>query len=442
MCLHYDGISLTDQHEKANQEHYVVKVTAGKFVQTLDVLVANNEEKAKRVSKDYTYAELIADKLIDIIKFYDIADRIKLVSTDTARVNTGAKGITSFLESKFESVFEISIKLIRLNCKHHEFQLLLRHSFEEIFGSTAGAREPFLDRFSDLFNNLDASKIEPCETFDEDKKLELIIFIDSQFQFNTKRADYKEMLTLAKCFLMRTENPKIVKPGKYNHSRFIKQLNVCFMIFLFRKQLPSKSFPFSKIENFCKLALDLYFVQWFQASIPAYTPLNDLNQFKLINDLPSGKLRTRLLKTCKNHLSYVNPPLVSLSFLDHRIPKEHKLLMIQNLSKEPKAFDFDGKTQIYDLINSDCLNFFKTCNLSYDFFNLSIDDWERDEDFNAARNFVKNLHITNDTTEQTVSTCKFIHSVFGVKNLGDIVISTESDRHKHGAPTKQSYSKL
>lgn len=442
MCLHYDGISLTDQQTKRNVEHIVVKVSAANFLQTLDVLAIDNEERAEVVNKDYTFAELVADKLIDLITYYEIAERIKLVSTDTARLNTAAKGITSFLESKFERVLGVEVQFVRFNCKHHEDQLLLRHLFEVCFGSTAGAREPFLDRFAECFHTLDVNQIEPCSQFDEDRRLELIVFIDSQLPLNSKRADYKELLNLARYFLIRSENPTIFAPGKYNHSRFIKQLSVCLMICLFRKQLPSRSFEFDKIEKFCKIALDLYLEHWFQTSVPAFTPANDLKQFKFICSLTDSKLQTRLLKTFKNHSSYLKSPLVSLAFFDERIPKKHKARMVRNLQNKPKAFDLNANTEIFDLVDSDCISFFEVCNLSSDFLDLPIDDWKTDESYLEAQNFIKHLPVTNDTAEQTVSTCKFVHNVFGIKNLGSLVISSESDRKKHAAPTKASYSNL
>ena len=443
VCLHFDGIRLFNSELRQQVEHIVVKATGVNFNELLDVFAIDDN----LITNEYKFAELVADHLIDLIGFYEIQERVKLLSYDTAAVNTGASGgIGVWLEKKFDTSFDIQIRFIKLNCRHHELQLPLRKMFVHVFGTTAGAREPFLDRFSDIFNTLDQSKIEHFDGgFDERVKSELLSFIDVQLTFNHKRQDYREILSLGRMFLIRQEQPfmtNLVKPGKFNHSRFMKQLSISFMIYLFRSQLDSRAFKITKVLKFYLLSLKFYFRQWFECAIPSYSPLNDLNTFKEIQNLEDKKLKQILTQNFRSHDLYVTSSLVSLSFFDDRVLIAQLKLIVDNLKRIPQTINLTKCTKLEELITADSLEFFKVLNLNFSFFEHPVETWQTNCNYLAAKKVVDSLHVTNDTAEQSVSIAKFYqNSSTGITSLNKIILSTEQDRKLMKEPTKTVYNK-
>ena len=98
---------------------------------------------------------------------------------------------------------------------------------------TSGAREPLLDSFSEIFDTLNLEIKHFDGEFDCQFKAEMILFIEEQLKFNHSRRDYKELLLVARKFLILISCNDLVKPVRYNHSRFMKQLTICFLIYLF-----------------------------------------------------------------------------------------------------------------------------------------------------------------------------------------------------------------
>ena len=203
---------------------------------------------------------------------------------------------------------------------------------------TAGPRTPFLDKFVKYFDNLNNSSIDHYDgdEFSDEERADLINFIEVQLKLNFDRYDYKELLVLSKAFLIRLENFKIRKPSKFNHSRFMKQLSICIMMFLYRKQFIDTEFKSKmiKIRNFCIFDIKLFLKNWYQCICAPYVPLDDFNLFKNIFKLKNKELLKVCLKTFNGHKTYVVHKLIAFSHFDPRINNDQKQTFVNNINKK------------------------------------------------------------------------------------------------------------
>lgn len=352
------------------------------------------------------------------------------------------EGAAVLLQKAFAEEFGLQDHFITLNCRHHEHELYLSKSFCKLF-PTAGARTPFLDRFQVRFDSLDKQRIEPYngDKISEGERCELLKFIDEQLVINHSREEYKQLLEAAKLFLIRIESPKLVKPSRYTHSRWMKPLIQSIYVYIFRNQFEPRDYPIAKIERLCVFGVKYYLKPWFHCPIARFAPVNDLNLFKSFLGMDDSEIKRVCLETFKLHDTYLSEELAALSFFDERLETETLRSMVRNLSRAPQKLTLSSDTRIEDLINCNTLKFFQKAHLHHDFIDLDPIDWPQSEVFNVALSVIRSLHVVNDTTERTISLCKNYSNILTKDNdnLSNIIHTIESDISSRRKPTKESY---
>ena len=317
-------------------------------------------------------------------------------------------------------------------------------SFKKLF-PTAGARTPFLDRFQSDFDGLKDKPIEPyngnCIT--DSERIDLLEFIDDQLIINQPREEYKQLLNAARLFLIRVESPKLVKPSRYTHSRWMKSLIQLFYIYGFRNHFRSREYPVELIERLCVFGAKYYLKPWFGCQVARFAPLNDLNLFKSFLTIDDQEIKQVCNQTFKAHNSYVKGKLVALSFFDERIGPKTLREMVKKSKQASSDIEIDLNTSIADLTNSSCLDFFKCANLPCDFLELDPTDWKTSEEFLYCNELIRSLQCVNDTSERTISLCKQYCNMLSKdnSNLSEIIQTVEADIREHKKPTKNSYSR-
>ena len=77
------------------------------------------------------------------------------------------------------------------------------------------------------------------------------------------------------------------------------------------------------------------------------------------------------------------------------IPEEYKLV-------KPKFPLIDEKTVLVDLLSSQSFKFFTVLGLDWIWMAKDPEQWEEDDDYRAAKEFVKTVKVTNDVAERGV----------------------------------------
>lgn len=439
MVLHWDGVRIWDQFSKKFVEHLAIKVTGRDFDQLLSI------ERS-----DASTAEVIAEKLIGQIEYWDILDKISFLNCDTPNTNTGVhKGVHVQLEQMISRKFHIEKLFIRFNCRHHEAELQLRAVFLACFGKPMGPRYPFLDAYQSLFDRIDLDEFN-CyqgEAISEEERLNLILFIEEQLARHTERNDKRELLDLSKAFLMRSEFVP-VKPARYNISRWMKPFSIVLQMYLFRDQLKrfgdkkSQKFDFDQIERCCIFGVKVYLRHWFSCSIAPHAPADDLRLFKAVYDYDDDQIATECVQMFNRHSSYLQTDLIGLSFFDERIPTETFQKMIDNLTNEDESFELSSRTEIEHLVSKSASEFFEISNLPRSFLQLqTVEQWLTCPDYQECAKIVRSLTVVNDTCERTLAVCKEFanHLSKDNSNISEVVHVVSNDRQLFGKPTKSAY---
>lgn len=421
-----------DSCEKKFIHHLVIKVTGQDFEQLIAIERTGNGT-----------ATTLAPVIVNHLQDWNIFDRIFFLNFDTTAVNTGRfGGIAALLQRSYPEAFGFEREFILLNCRHHEHELFLAKSIKSLF-PTVGDRYPFFDKFRSLFDKLDSSAIEPYfgDAIPRDEKVELLKFISDQSRIKYGNSEYVQLLEACSLFLLRCEQPKLVKPGRYTHSRWMKPLIQLIYIYLFRNQLDNKQFDLPKIERLCLFGVRLYSKFWFQSPVARFAAVNDLNLFKNLRNYNDLQIRDVCLKTFDSHSSYLNSDLIGMAFFDERLSSETLAKMVKNLIREPKPFKISENTQIEDLIDKSSFNFFTKSKLPHDFFSFPPSQWSQSETYCYCNNIVRSLQVVNDTSERTVSLCKSFVNTLSKDNsdLSNILQVVEMDIQDKPKPTKHTY---
>lgn len=95
-------------------------------------------------------AEDIAAAVHQLLIQWDIFDRVAAMGFDTTAANSGHKsGACLVLENHLDR------KLIRLACRHHIYEIMLRTAFEMKVANTSGPEVLIFNRFADAWDDLD-----------------------------------------------------------------------------------------------------------------------------------------------------------------------------------------------------------------------------------------------------------------------------------------------
>lgn len=90
-------------------------------------------------SSGVNIAEAVYRRLVD----WNIVEQVKAISYDTTAINTGVKaGAAVLLERKLQH------NIIHLPCRHHIYEIILRHVFESKLSLTSGPGVVMFDRFA------------------------------------------------------------------------------------------------------------------------------------------------------------------------------------------------------------------------------------------------------------------------------------------------------
>ena len=252
------------------------------------------------------------------------------------------------------------------------------------------------------------------------------------------RGDYKELIDLSIFYLEGKPDDtfRFKSAGPIHKARWMGKLLYCIKLNLCENKIREQheACPIysdieqtTKIEHFVYFIIMIYIPWWFQCSMTADSPINDLCLLKDINEF-SGfdeAIAQKALKSFSNHTWYLTEELIPLALFSKRVPSETKqelvsqLLQHPNECSNPTTRKMHTKTTKYgkpnfpviknisnaslkDFIGIDSWYFFKILKIDTAFLTLPVDEWDENECFKGACKLINNIHVVNDSAERGV----------------------------------------
>ncbi|XP_044598124.1 uncharacterized protein LOC123274533 [Cotesia glomerata] len=269
----------------------------------------------------------------------NICDNIKGMCFDTTASNTGdTKGACPLLEKK------IGRDLLYLACRHHTSELMLRNVAEVAWPATNGPNVPIFKRFRDNWDNIDkvvyeiGSNDEHITDILNDKKQDILDFIDNQLKNHHPRDDYKELLELSSIFLGGGgDKVQFKAPGACHHARWLSKALYCLKIYLFRKQFKVPAKETDALRKICVFVVLFYVKIWFTAPYAIKAPNPDL---QLVKDLIEHRkihpeIANAALEKLSKHLWYLHEQLACLALFDNTVLPAEKLKIAKKINGIP-----------------------------------------------------------------------------------------------------------
>lgn len=342
------------------------------------------------------------------------------MSFDTTSSNTGPNnGAIAFLQQYLDR------KLIKLPCRHHIFEIVLKSVFDLKYSATSAPEVPIFNRFAEAWDNLNHTSFK-CGLDDEivrskisEEDCDEVKHVCYQnLQKDQIRADYKEFLQLTVTFLG-GNGGNFRTCSSTSHARFMGKAIYCLKIFLFREQFKCTDRQLSALRDVCIFLVRLYVKVWYGCPNAITAPNQDLQFVKdsIAYAETDAAVSNIVLSKIKNHLWYLAPENVALAFFDPSVSDEAKRKMIKCLqSSEPNVNLLENRrianvevlrsSSLSDLVSYKTKYFFTAFGLSACFLEKDPSLWEEDDDYEDALEFCRNLFVVNDAAERGVKFMK------------------------------------
>ena len=418
-ALHWDGKLIADVSGVLQENEAILVSGSPHYIEGKLLGVA------KLVDDDgnpTSTGEAQAGAVIDQLRQWGVADNIVALVFDTTASNTGKhRGATVRIE-KF-----LARPVFYLGCRHHVSELVIKACWYSLFEADLSPDCQFFVRIKEEWPSFDTSSEAEITTLDMDTPgkeralefLKMLLAMKNKRNEMLVRDDYRE---LAECaMIVLGELPpsgKIVwrKPGACHKARFCSFGIYSLKALTFSKQLELDRDTVTALIKFCRFTTVVYIPYFLASSIGSDSTVNDLALYQQLFAYRNinQTLADEALVVLRRHGWYLTPDVALFSLFSSKVSEDEKsriaskLLTYQN--KIPETFKLgkpafpviDKKTKLVDLVSPLSYRFFKILNNDYGWLNRDPKDWEADERYQSARDFVITVKVTNDVAERGV----------------------------------------
>jgi hypothetical protein len=256
-------------------------------------------------------------------------DTVVALCFDTTSSNTGKwKGSVSLIERRLDR------SVMWLACRHHVYELHIKHVAETVLGKRNSPSEGLFRRFKKEWDQLDQD-VNGLTLFDYTgissdcrKQAEHVLsWGEKCLKKNTfPREDYRELLELTVIYLggIITRNFKLRKPGAHHHARFM-----AYAIYFLKIELMSVRFQLEQTERKQSKRM-AHFISLFHSEaflrcrLSSISPAQDLRYLRLMQCYreEDRDVADAAIKSILNHLWYVTQEVVVFSLFDSELPAD------------------------------------------------------------------------------------------------------------------------
>lgn len=403
LVLHWDGKLIPSMtSSRILEERIAVVLTGANFEELLGV----------PVSVDGTGKNVAAAVLKLLEPHEKIADMIIALSFDTTASNSGMiNGACMTIEKA------LGRSLLWLACRHHIYELLLKNTYELLFGRLTGPDIPLFKRFRDRWDVLEKTSFstisddEHLDAWSESKRIQMVLFLERVIRDGAHpREDYCELLQLSLLYLggWKGNAFRFRAPGAYHQARWMAKATYILKMALFHKQLELTRAEERGIHRLAKFVSLLYVKFWHEAPIPQWASKNDLDLLQALPLFPDKELGSAAEKALRRHLWYLSEEGVALAFFDERMSAADRTAMIKNLNRSATLKGLkrvEGKTRttfpdgLPGLVTTRTL---ETLGLLAG-KKVSLQNVEEILEDPRTRETVLGLHVVNDAAERGVA---------------------------------------
>lgn len=366
--------------------------------------------------------EAMAQKVYSTLVDYNAINDVVAMSFDTTNSNSGyMRGAGVLLERK------LGRNLLKLACRHHIYEVMLRAVFELKFGKTTAPAVPMFQQFRDGWSQFDQKKFIPgirdekIANILKNDKNDIIQFCKNELKNAQPRADYKEFLELTLVFLgEHVDNFKFRTPGPMHHARWMAKAIYSLKSFMFASQFQPAKEQINALRDVCLFIVKLYVKVWFQCTKASRAPKLDLQFLKDIHAYQSIDKQTSdtILNKFRTQAWYLSEEPIALAFFDDNVTIEEKRNMVRAFNEQPepneetRMFKFIftpsqihriNEWHLSDFITENTKDFFSRYNISIDFLELDPSKWHSDAEYQRAQKMLKTLQVVNDHSERALN---------------------------------------
>ena len=431
-------------------------------VNRLAVVLVQEEENQMLglIHTEDSTGKVEAEAVRTTLDSWSVTEKIVACGFDTTASNTGVhKGACTILQELLQR------QLLWLACRHHILELVLKATFQELFGNTTGPEESFFKFLKPSWESLDLNditlpKIPPSLKAEVP---EVLSFINNCLQPENStllpRDDYREFLELAKMILGAYVERKrgtysLHRPGADHHARWMSKALYTLKVTLLLPQITS--LPWYRKKQLEKMSFFIIFVylrSWFTAPLLYSAGASDLDLFNRIRKF--SKIHKKMAGVAEGvlqrHTWYLTEELIPLCLFNSNLPEETLNNLAQRISELPEEQpaiqkpilpDLTPSSTITDFVGPRSTVFFNILGVPHSF--LKNSDWRTSSDFQQIRRALKNLTPLNDSCERALA----LATTFNGKitkdeaSFQDLLLVVEAHRKKFNLQKKKDLKKL
>ncbi|XP_065646356.1 uncharacterized protein LOC136076810 [Hydra vulgaris] len=431
LILHFDSKLVKEIKEKlkitVKKERVAISVTSPEFTTKDDRLLGI-------IPVESTKGKNQAIVIQNILEYFEIADNIIGVCTDTTSSNTGRLNGAIIIISRI-----LNKCLFWFMCRHHIYELHINHAIQAI--TKVKSKGPSKSMYLAFQRNWETShesvnsRVPELKIFDWNKleigsKLHILALAAkdyAKYSLENKifsRNDYNHLVKYLAFYLGvesdKLKELKIHQPGACHEARFMADA-----LYILSLEMTSTVISFLPDENkkeveTCAFIVAVCYAPWYLKSRCAeHAVLNDFNAFKaayVIKDEFNADIGNALIKSFHKHSWYLSPAIVVFSLVDSHLEMSVKYQNLNSLISFPvpeqKNINMEKPNPVLILPNSK-LSELVTADSWLIFLRLGITnqvkDWvsshpnfSKTESYGVFEVFVKGLSVTNDCAERNI----------------------------------------
>ncbi|KAG7178279.1 hypothetical protein Hamer_G026831 [Homarus americanus] len=390
------------------------------------------------------------------IEDWSCASNVKALCFDTTSSNTGrVQGAVVHLQALLEK------QLLRLGCRHHVMELVVRAAASNIFGKTSAPTDPLFQTLKKRWSQLDHSqylRLDIANLPESDWLSHLRHRTVSYLLTVTEwaREDYREAaeLTLLVLGVNPPRGTHFLRLGACHHARWMAKIIYYLKIYMFSHQLELSSDLCVKLQRMAIFVSLLYTPAWLKSPVAEDAPVNDLQlhhellRYRAVD----CEVADAVLAVASRHLWYLRPQTIVLSLCSEKLSAAEKKEMATKLSCLEETNDYANDnlviqqtTRLSDLIDERSWMIFKEHHVCGTAWLMSpVEDWEKNEEFMKLKDFSRSLKVTNDVAERGIKLMQdFIGSVTkDEQQLQDVMQLVEKHRKQMSGFSKSALMQL
>lgn len=369
--------------------------------------------------------EVMAEAVFTALSNWNATNDIVAMSFDTTSSNSGQwNGAAVLLERKLNK------NLLKLACRHHIYEVVLRAVFEEKLGKTTGPVVTMFKNFREQWSKIDQTKFKPGidDVIIKDRldvaKSDIVTFCKEELKRGCARDDYKELLELTLIFLGEYNvEVRFRLPGSISHARWMAKAIYSLKIFMFASEFQLTKKEKDSLRDICSFIVKFYVKIWFQSTKPIQAPRLDLSFIKDLKAYASvdpDSSSAALIKF-RTQSWYLSEELVTLSLFDTCVTDDEKRQIVERLNaqsepnEESQMFrliipqlrmESISEWSLNDFITENSINMFTRYGISTEFLNLDPSEWHTNEKYKTAQEILSKIQVTNDHAERGIGLLK------------------------------------